>query len=110
REHLALSQFAPGSVTNRASFPARNRTMALISDATVIVEAGEKSGTMHQGWEAIRLGRALFILESLAREGFEWVTKLQEHGAQVLSDENCERFIESLPEESRLERFAEAPF
>lgn len=35
--------------------------MALLSDATVIVEAGETSGTLHQGWEALRLGRPLFL-------------------------------------------------
>jgi DNA processing protein len=35
--------------------------MALLTDATVIVEAGEKSGTLHQGWEALRLGRLLFL-------------------------------------------------
>lgn len=110
REHLAVSQFEPGSVTGRASFPMRNRTMALISDATVIVEAGEKSGTIYQGWETLRLGRSLCILASLARSGFEWVRKLQEHGAQVLSDANREAFLESLPEESRIERFAQYPF
>ena len=39
----------------------RNRTMAIIAHATVIVEAGEGSGTLHQGWEALRLGRPLFL-------------------------------------------------
>ena len=110
RGHLAVSQFAPGKRTHRGNFPDRNRTMALISDATVIVEAGEKSGTIHQGWEALRLGRALYIMQSLARCGFEWVEKMQHHGALVLSDENREAFLESLPEESRIERFAHSPF
>jgi len=64
REHLAVSQFAPGSTWDKRSFPIRNRTMALLSDVTVIVEAYESSGTIHQGWEALRLGRPLFILES----------------------------------------------
>ena len=66
REHLAISQFAPGVPPRKENFPQRNRTMALLSDATIIVEAGEGSGTLHQGWEALRLGRALFLLESLA--------------------------------------------
>ncbi len=110
RNHLAVSQFAPGSSTTRASFPMRNRTMALVSDATVIIEAGAKSGTIHQGWEALRLGRALYILESLTRCGFEWVDKLRDHGAHVLSDGNREVFMDSLPEESRIERFAQSPF
>lgn len=110
QEHLAVSQFAPGQTTHRSCFPMRNRTMALISDATVIIEAGERSGTMHQGWEALRLGRPLYVLESLAARQMGWVTKLLDYGAQILSDSNRELFLESLPEESRLERFAEAPF
>ena len=109
-EHLAVSQFAPGSSWDRRSFPMRNRTMALLSDATVIIEAGPKSGTIHQGWEALRLGRALYILESLQCAGHGWVSEMMGYGAQVLSDGNRELFLESLPEESRLERFAQAPF
>ena len=53
-EHLLLSQFPNGYPLKPQNFVLRNRTMALVSDATVIVEAGEKSGTIHQGWEAIR--------------------------------------------------------
>lgn len=110
REHLAISQFAPGSSVGKSAFPMRNRTMALFSDATVIVEAGKKSGTVHQGWEALRLGRQLFVLESLAKRDFEWVRELEAYGAQVLSDKNTDSFLESLPRESRFERLEEAPF
>lgn len=41
--------------------------MALLTDATV-VEAGEKSGTLYQGWEALRLGRQLFLTETVAKD------------------------------------------
>jgi len=84
--------------------------MALLSDATVIVEAGPKSGTVHQGWEALRLGRQLYVLESLADQGFAWDQDLQAHGAQLLADSNLSLFLEGLPQESRLERFEQAPF
>ena len=30
--------------------------MALLSDATIVVEASETKGTRHQVWEALRLG------------------------------------------------------
>lgn len=110
REHLAISQFAPGSSWDKRSFPMRNRTMALVSDATVIIEAGEKSGTVHQGWEALRLGRELYLLESLVERRYGWVDDLVSYGAQVLSDSTTELFLESLPKESRLERFQDAPF
>ena len=57
REHLVISQFPSGTPSRRTNFPRRNRTMALLTDATVIIEAGESSGTLDQGWEALRLGR-----------------------------------------------------
>ena len=53
RHHLAISQFQIGHHTTRKDFVDRNRTMALISDATIIVEAQDTSGSRHQGWEAL---------------------------------------------------------
>ncbi len=104
REHLAVSQFATKGGSK--NFPMRNRTMALLSEVTVIVEAGEKSGTLHQGWEALRLGRLLFMLESLASKRYEWTEELRKYGAQVLSDENFENFLQAIPERSRGEQLA----
>ena len=96
--HAAVSQFPPGSPPLRHHFPMRNRTMALISDATVIMAAGERSGTAHLAWEALRLGRDLLLLESLARTGFAWTNQVLSYGAEVLSDENLETWLASLPE------------
>lgn len=64
-EHLLISQFEPGGRVFKGNFPERNRLMAVLSDATVIVEAGESSGTLHQAVECVRLGRRLFIARSL---------------------------------------------
>jgi DNA processing protein len=79
KEHMVVSQFPPGSPVTRKNFVIRNRTMALISDATVIVEAGERSGTIYQGLECLRLGRPLLIRASL--KDLTWVRKMTEHGA-----------------------------
>jgi DNA processing protein len=69
----------------------RNRTMALLTDATVIVEAGEKSGTLHPGWEALRLGRLLFLMENVATNPkLSWPKEMIRYGAQVLSRENLD--------------------
>lgn len=81
REHLVLSQFETGTNPGRAGFIQRNRTMALISPATVVVEAGETSGTQSQAWEAIRLGRSLYLHQSLADASFDWPRKLLNYGA-----------------------------
>ena len=84
REHLAVSQFAAGSPVTKANFVMRNRTMALVSGASIIVEAGERSGTTHQGWEAIRLGRPLFVCEPAARNRPGWFEKMTPYGATML--------------------------
>lgn len=97
-QHLAVSQFAPGVPIQPKNFPMRNRTMALLSHATVIVEASEKSGTLHQAWEALRLGRPLFILESIAKNTqLSWPAEVQRYGAQILSDATFEDLVEQLP-------------
>ena len=102
QEHLAVSQFAPGVPSRPGNFPMRNRTMALLSDATVIVEAGEKSGSLHQGWEALRPGRPLFLLESLLRDSaLSWAREMEGYGAQALVLENLELLFELLPERAR---------
>jgi DNA processing protein len=85
-DHLAISQFPVGHPTLRTNFPRRNRTMALITDATVIVEAGETSGSLSQGWEALRLGRPLFIMKSVAESGLKWPAEMRRYGADVLAD------------------------
>ena len=64
-EHLLVSQFAPGARTYPSDFPKRNRVMATLSDASVIVEASDTSGTLHQAAECGRLGRWLFIMQSV---------------------------------------------
>jgi DNA processing protein len=98
REYLCISQFPIGYPTQPKNFPIRNRTMALISDATVIIEAGDKSGAISQGWEALRLGRGLFISKWLTEnESLSWPREMLAYGAEVLSDDLLEEFFESLP-------------
>lgn len=95
-KHLAISQFPIAHPTTPKDFVLRNRTMALISDATIIVEAGEASGSLHQGWEALRLGRSLFIWTSIVNNPkLSWPAKMLQYGAMELSDP--EDALEVLP-------------
>lgn len=68
RRHLLLSPFASGTKTTPRHFPERNRVMARLSLATVIVEAGDTSGSLHQALEALTVGRLVFIAQSVARD------------------------------------------
>lgn len=86
RAHLLVSQFPPEVPTHKSDFVKRNRTMALLSHASVIVEAGEGSGTLSQAAETQRLGRPLFIMQSvLERRDLSWPQRFLEAGAQVLT-------------------------
>lgn len=63
--HLLVTQSPPGQRTFQSDFPKRNRLMAALSDGSVIVEASDTSGTLHQAAECLRLGRWLFIMRSV---------------------------------------------
>lgn len=102
RDHLVVSQFPSGCRVGRHTFPIRNRTMALLSDATVIIEAKDGSGTLYQGWEAIRLGRPLFIAKSLFDDdSVQFPREFARYGAEVLTEESLNGLIERLPKGPR---------
>ncbi|HWA29074.1 MAG TPA: DNA-processing protein DprA [Lacunisphaera sp.] len=73
RNHLLVSPFEPGTRTFPSHFPERNRVMARLTRATVIIEASDTSGSLHQAVECETQGRALFIAESvLKNEKLTW--------------------------------------
>ena len=95
KHHLAISQFKVGSTVMRSNFVRRNRTMALIADASVIVQAGESSGSISQGYEALRLGRPLFIWKRLFESSLGWPREMARFGAMKLTDPN--ELLDNLP-------------
>lgn len=98
REQLVVSQFEEGYPVTKSNFPRRNRVMALLVDASVIVEASDKSGSLSQGWEALRLGRPLFIMRSVAEDKrLTWPAKMRQYGAEILSDRNPDCLFDALP-------------
>lgn len=98
REHLAASEFDDGAKVVPANFVRRNRTMALVSDATIIVAAGASSGARHQGSEAIRLGRDLAMLEPLATKSIPWVETLLSYGASAVPLTDLGAWLDGIPE------------
>ncbi|HEV2160906.1 MAG TPA: DNA-processing protein DprA [Stellaceae bacterium] len=67
---------------NRFFFPERNVTMSAMTEGTIIVEAGETSGTLIQARAALHQGRKLFILEScFQRKDITWPARFAEQGA-----------------------------
>jgi DNA processing protein len=68
RDHLLVSQFDSRDKVFKSNFPQRNRLMAMLSDATVVIEASDTSGTLHQAAECVRLERWLFIAKSVVED------------------------------------------
>jgi DNA processing protein len=76
-----------GPKGNRLFFPERNVTMSALTEATVIVEAGNTSGTLIQARHAIQQRRKLFILDSCFRNPeLTWPAKFVELGAVRVSE------------------------
>jgi DNA processing protein len=61
--------------------------MSALTEATVIVEAGETSGTLVQARHALKQGKMLFILESnFQNPSLTWPQRLQQQGAIRVRD------------------------
>lgn len=87
-DHLLISQvpflrYALQTMhVNRFFFPERNKTMSALTLGTIIVEAGETSGTLIQARAAIAQERKLFILASSFRKPtLTWPAKYEQRGA-----------------------------
>lgn len=61
---LMVSEVPPGAVPTRHRFLARARLMAALSAATVVVEAGARTGSMAVARRAHELGRAVSAVPS----------------------------------------------
>jgi DNA processing protein len=72
---LVLSQFWPGAPPQRHNFLMRNATMSGYGLATVVVEAGEQSGSRAQARIAVQHGRPV-ILTSLVVDRNAWARGL----------------------------------
>lgn len=123
RHGTLVSEYAPGTPPTRYSFPARNRIVAGLCRATVVVEGASGSGSMITAEHAMEFGREVFALAGavnnalahvplqLIRDGATMIRDaddlLGDLGLEPASDDVAER-LELEPEERRvLGRIAE---
>lgn len=88
RDHLLISQVPvlryvrQSPQHNRLFFPERNVTMSALTEGTIIVEAGDTSGTLTQARAALHQGRKLFILDNcFQRSDITWPARFEAEGA-----------------------------
>lgn len=93
KEHLLISQvpiwryYQQNFKWNKIFFPERNATMSALTQATIIVEASNTSGTLTQARAALYQGRKLFILESCFQNlSLTWPARFEAQGAIRVKD------------------------
>lgn len=57
-----VSEFTPDTIPSRGTFPRRNRIISGLADATVVVEAGARSGALTTAAWALEQGRGLHLV------------------------------------------------
>ncbi|MEE9325238.1 MAG: DNA-processing protein DprA, partial [Dehalococcoidia bacterium] len=65
---LVISQYAPNLVWNKAAAMERNKTICYMSHGLVVVEAGEKGGTIEAGKECIRQRKPVWVINYKQRQ------------------------------------------
>jgi DNA processing protein len=60
RKGLLMSELPPGTMPTRWTFPHRNRILAALGDAVMVVEAPVRSGALQTANSALNLGRPVF--------------------------------------------------
>lgn len=76
KDHILISPFSEKEKLGQYAFPLRNKVMAQLSHITVIIEAEEKSGTIHQARECLKLRKPLFFARSLAERRISWIEEM----------------------------------
>jgi DNA processing protein len=82
-----ISNYPPGTAPEASNFPPRNRIISGLSMATIIVEAGARSGALITAAFAVEQGRDVFAVPgSILAPQSQGTNRLIQEGARVLLD------------------------
>jgi DNA processing protein len=108
---LVVSQFWPDSPPSKTSFPMRNAVMSGYAGATVVVEAGSKSGARIQARLALQHGRPVILTDQVMRQ--DWARAFADnpgvHVAQGIAEllETVDMILQRSPANLGMESFPE---
>ncbi len=85
RQGILISEYPPGTTPQSYHFPTRNRIISGISQATLVVEASGKSGSLITAKEAILQGRDVYAVPSnVGSQGAAGTNGLLRDGAHLM--------------------------
>lgn len=99
-----ISEYLPGAPPMPSNFPARNRIISGLSQGVIVIEAGEKSGSLITADFALEQGREVFAVPGnvssgnsvgtnrLIREGAKIITSMQDILDEMKYFEDAGRF------------------
>jgi DNA processing protein len=94
KNSLALSEYEKDTMPTNYSFVLRNRLVVAMSEAVIISEADEKSGSMRSAEIALQLGRPIYVLPHRFGESSGTMRLAKDGLAKVIYD--TDEFVASL--------------
>ena len=96
---LLISEFASFEITTKISFLRRNYIMSCISRATIVVEAGDTSGSINQAKHTLKNGKKLFIPHNVFKNpNNTWPKKYMEQFDLIFEFYSIEELLKLLSE------------
>lgn len=84
KQGCILSEYPPGTKPNKYNFPRRNRLISGISNATVVVEGKETSGSLITARHALKQNRSVYAFPGNVTDSGSQVTSLLlKNGAKI---------------------------
>ncbi|MEG4405669.1 DNA-processing protein DprA [Microcoleus sp. MON2_D5] len=118
QQGLVISEYPAGTQPNRTNFPRRNRIIAGLSRATIVIEAPHKSGALITAYQANDFCRDVYVLTGrLDDERSFGCLELLSKGAhpilpnsdRMLSEDRLLEMLGAMPKLDRAEQLSQFP-
>ncbi len=102
---LIFSEYPPGTGPCPENFPRRNRIISGLCQATLVIEAAARSGSLITAYQALEQNREIMAIPgNICLTNSQGTNKLLQHGARLISDsQDILDFYRISPEETKIQ-------